>query len=125
MVDTNTMALGGLIIIFFLWRYFRTRQLYLTSLRVLESGSEPITFDPHDLRSFIDQTMMGRRSVGYNSFFIRMIVYVIVVLCLYPFKNYQPTIFWLIVSLTSFYIPWCVVHGVLLKRKTMKFKGRS
>lgn len=38
MPDTNTIAFGLLILLVFVWRFVRTRRLYLTSLHVQEIG---------------------------------------------------------------------------------------
>jgi hypothetical protein len=116
MVDTNTILLGIVIVLVFIWRFARTRQLYLTSLHVQASGSDPIPFKPHDLGSFIDQALLGRRSLKPTSFFIRGFVFVVVAGCLLPFKDYEPLIYWLVVVLIVLYVPWCIVHGVMLKR---------
>ena len=67
-INTNTIALGIIIVFVFIWRFARTRQLYLTSLHVQASGSEPIPFKPHDLRSFVQQALLGRRSMKPTSF---------------------------------------------------------
>ena len=112
-MNTNTIALGIVIVLIFVWRAARTRHLYLTSLRVLESGSEPIPFKPHDVRSFVDQALLGRRTMKPTSFFIRAIVFAVVAFCLLPFKDYEPILYWLVVTLIVLYIPWCVVHGVI------------
>jgi hypothetical protein len=116
MVDTNSIALGILIVLAFVWRLARTRQLYLTSLRVQSRDSEPIPFRPRDLRSFVQQALLGRRGVTPTSFFIRAFVFVAVAACLLPFKDYEPPLYWLVVVLIALYVPWCIVHGVMLGR---------
>ena len=117
MVDLNTILLGIVIVLVFIWRFARTRQLYLTSLHVQARGSEPIPFKPHDLRSFVEQALLGRRSMKPTSFFIRGFVFVVVAVCLLPFKDYEPLIYWLAVVLIVFYVPWCIVHGIMLKKR--------
>jgi len=117
MVATNSTALGIVIVLVFIWRFVRTRQLYLTSLHVQACGSEPIPFSPHGLRSFVHQALLGRRSVRPTSFFIRAFVFVVVAACLLPFKDYEPLLYWLVVVLIVLYIPWCIVHGVMLKKR--------
>jgi len=112
MVDTNTIALGIVIVLVFIWRFARTRQLYLTSLHVQTCSSEPILFNPHDLRSFVQQALLGRRSIKPTSFFIRAFVFMVVAACLLPFKGYEPLLYWLVVVLIALYVPWCIVHGV-------------
>jgi len=120
MVDTNRITLGLLIIFIFIWRFVRTRQLYVTSLHVHAGGSEPIPFNPHDLRSFVQQVLLGRRSIEPSSFFIRAFVLVVVALCLFPFKDYEPLLSWLVIVLITLYVPWCILHGVMLKKKVSR-----
>jgi hypothetical protein len=117
MIHTNTIALGIVIVLAFIWRFARTRQLYLTSLNVRTRGSEPIPFNPHDLRSFVQQALLGRRSVKPTSFFIRAFVFMLVAACLLPFKDYEPLLYWLVIVLIAFYVLWCIVHGIMLKKK--------
>lgn len=117
MFDANTILPGIVVVLVFIWRLARTRQLYLTSLRVQACGSEPIPFKPHDLRSFIEQALLGRRSMKPSSFFIRGFVFAVVAACLLPFKDYEPLICWLAIVLIALYVPWCIVHGVLLKKR--------
>jgi hypothetical protein len=116
-MNTNTIILGVLIVLAFVWRAARTRQLYLTTLRVQESGSEPIPFKPHDVRSFVDQALLGRRTMNPTSFFVRAFVFAVVALCLLPFKDYEPVLFWLVVALIALYVPWCIVHGFMLNKR--------
>jgi hypothetical protein len=115
-VDTNKVFLGILIILAFIWRFARTRQLYITSLHMHKSGTEAIPFNPKDFRSFIDQALFGRRSIKPTSFFIRAIVFLLVVVCLLPFKDYDLFLFWLVVLLIALYFPWCIVHGFMLRK---------
>ena len=117
MVDTNTIFLGIVVVLVFIWRFARTRQIYLTSLHVQACGSEPIPFKPHDLRSFVEQALLGRRSMKPTSFFIRGFVFAVVAVCLLPFKDYEPLIYWLAIILIVLYVPWCIVHGVMLKKR--------
>ena len=117
MVDTDTIFLGIVIVLVFIWRFARTRQLYLTSLQLQVSGLEPIPFKPHDLRSFIDQALLGKRSMEPTSFFIRAFVFMAVAICLLPFKDYEPYLYWLVVILIALYGPWCIAHGFILKKK--------
>jgi hypothetical protein len=120
MADKNTIFLGIVIFLVFIWRFVRTRQLYLTSLQVQASGSEPMPFKPHDLRSFVEQALLGRRSMKPTSFFIRAFVFVIVAACLLPFKKFEPLLYWLVVALIGLYVPWCIVHGLMLKKRLPK-----
>ena len=117
MAESNTIALGIVIVLVFVWRAVRTRQLYLTSLHVQESGSEPIPFKPHDVRSFVDQALLGRRTMKPTSFFIRAFVFAVVAVCLLPFKDYEPILYWLVVTLIVLYVPWCILHGVMLNKR--------
>jgi len=117
MVDTNTIAIGIVIVLVFIWRFARTRQLYLNSLQVQTGDSEPIPFNPRDLRSFVYQALLGRRGIKPTSFFIRAFVFMIVAACLFPFKDYEPFLYWLVVVLIALYVAWCIVHGVKLKKR--------
>jgi hypothetical protein len=117
MLDTSTMALGIVIVLAFIWRFARTRQLYLTSLQIQVCGSDPIPFNPHHLRGFGQQALLGRRSIKPNSFFIRALIFVIVAVCLLPFKDYEPVLYWLVVILIALYVPWCILYGVMLKKR--------
>jgi hypothetical protein len=105
MPSENTIFLGIVILVVFIWRFARTRQLYLTSIRVQASGSEPIPFKPHDLRSFVEQALLGRRSMKPTSFFVRAFVFVLVAACLLPFKKYEPHLYWFVLALIGLYVP--------------------
>lgn len=118
MTDTESITLAGLIVLAFIWRFTRTRQLYTTSLAVRTQGLEPIPFNPRDLSTFVQQSLLGRRSIEPGSFFIRGIVFAIIAICLLPFRNYAPCLWWLVVGLIGLYVPWCVVHGIMLKKNT-------
>ena len=117
MVDTNRIVLGLVIILVFIWRFARTRQLYVTSLHVHTHGTEPIPFNPHDLHGFVQHVLLGCRSVKPISFFIRAFVLAAVAVCLLPFKDYEPLLFWFVIVLIALYVPWCILHGVMLKKK--------
>lgn len=114
MLETNTLVLGILIICAFGWRFYRTWQLYLTTKTVLEKGVEAIPFHPQDLNDFIQQALLGRRSVQPGSFRIRALVYGLIAVLLLPIKGYQPVLYWLVVGLISFYLPWCILFGIRL-----------
>ncbi|MBW2675374.1 MAG: hypothetical protein JRD89_18515 [Deltaproteobacteria bacterium] len=122
MADRNTIAVGIVIVLVFLWRFARTRQLYLTSLYVHEHGLAPIRFKPHDLRSFVDQALLGRRGIEPASFFIRAFVLVVVAASLFPFKGLAPLLYWLIAALIALYVPWCIAHGVMLKKRLSQYE---
>lgn len=117
MLETRTITLGILIILVFAWRFVRTRQLYLTSLHVRTLGLDPIEFNPRQIRSIIHQGLLGQRSIEPNSFFIRGIVLAIVALCLLPLKDYEPPLVALVLMLIALYTPWCVAHGIMLKKR--------
>jgi len=117
MTDRNTIAVGIVIVLIFLWRFARTRQLYRTSLHVHTQGLNPIPFKPHDLRGFAEQALLGRRSIGPASFFIRAVVLAVVAVSLFPFKDFAPSLYRLVAVLIMLYVPWCVAHGVVLKKK--------
>lgn len=114
MKDNNTITLGIVIVLVFIWRFARTRQLFLTSLKIRSLGLQSIAFNPRNPRDFIDQVILGRRSIEPASFFVRGFVLAVVALCLLPFKNYEPPFFWIVIAMISFYVPWCIVHGVML-----------
>jgi len=123
MVDTNTIVLGIVIVLVFIWRFARTHQLYLTSLSKEACYSEPISFNLCDLRNFWEQALLGRRNIKPISFFIRAFIFVVVAVCLLPFKSYEPLLYWLVIVLIMLYVPWCIVHGVMLKKRFSE--GRS
>jgi hypothetical protein len=113
----NTIVLGILIILVFIWRFARTHQLYLTSLRVQTCGLKSTPFEQHDIHGFTQQVLLGHRSLKPISFFIRAFVLSAVAACLLPFKHYDPVLYWIVMLMLAVYIPWCIVHGILLKRK--------
>jgi len=116
-VDSRTtLPLAILIVLVFAWRFARTRQLYITSLAVRRTGIQPEPFNPRDPRILFEQALMGRRSIEPSSFFIRGLVLAAVALCLLPFRQYEPALWWLVLLLLGAYLSWCVAHGVLLKR---------
>jgi hypothetical protein len=120
MIDRNTIGFGIVIVLAFIWRFARTRQIYLISLKVQAGRSDPIPFSPHDFRSFIDQVLFGRRSLEPFSFFVRAFVYLIVAAGLLPFKDYNPVLYWLVVILIALYVSCCIAHGFLLKKNSKK-----
>ncbi len=111
----NTTTLGVIIVLVFIWRFTRTRQLYLTSLKVHTLALDPIAINLSNLRNFVDQVILGRRSIKPISFFVRGFVLAVVGLCLIPFRDYEPPLVWLVVIMISLYVPWCIVHGILLR----------
>ena len=117
MPDRDTILIGIVIVCVFLWRFARTRRLYLTSLQVHTQGLDPIRFKPHDLHSFLDQGLLGRRSVEPASFFVRAFVLAVVAMCLFPLRNFAPLLYRIVIVMIVLYVPWCVVHGILLKKR--------
>lgn len=117
MLKKNTIVLGILIALVFLWRFVRTHQLYSTSLRLQSCGLKSTPVKLHDINCFIHQILLGNRSLKPISFFIRAFVLSVVAACLLPFKHYDPILYWFVVFMLAVYVPWCVGHGILLKRK--------
>ncbi len=113
----NTIVLGVLIILVFIWRFARTHQLYVTSLRVQICGLKSAPLELHDIHSFVEQVLLGHRSLKPISFFIRAFVLSAVAACMLPFKHYDPVLYWIVISMLAAYAPWCIVHGILLERK--------
>ena len=118
MQDIEILIIRIVIILFFIWRFARTRQLYLFSLRNPQNGQNANPFRPLTFGSFLNKAFWGKRSLKPNSFFIRGFVFLVIAVCLLPVKNYDPVLYWLFVVLTVFYISWCVIHGIKLKRGT-------
>ncbi len=117
MLKMNTAVLGLLIILVFIWRFARTHQLYSTSLRLQTCGLKSTPFKLHDIHSFVEQVLLGHRSLKPISFFIRAFVLSAVAACLLPFKHYDPILYWIVIFMLAVYVPWCAWHGILLKRK--------
>jgi len=113
MEDKKTIALGFIIVLVFIWRFVRTRQLYLTSLKLRADELGSRAWNP---RCIYDQIFLGHRTIKPYSFFIRAFILAVFAVCLLPFKHYAPSIYWIVISLILLYIPWCVVHGVMLKK---------
>ncbi|HEY71123.1 MAG TPA: hypothetical protein G4O08_11125 [Anaerolineae bacterium] len=118
MAHEDIITLAVLITLAFAWRFVRTRQMYLTSLAVRTQKLAPIPFKPRDLSTFVQQALLGRRSMEPNSFFIRGVVFVLVAVCILPLKNYSPPLWWLTIVLIGLYVPWCVAHGLILNKKS-------
>jgi hypothetical protein len=120
MANETTALFGAVIIFFFIWRFVRTHQLYRFSRRVLKGYEEPVQVKPSISRDFLNHALLGNRNVEPNSFHVRAIVFVAIALVLFPFKDYAPDLYWIITFLIILYVPWCVIHGLLLKRETIK-----
>lgn len=100
-----------IVILFFIWRFARTHQLYRYSLKVLRGHMEPTQFKPSFSTDFLNKVLLGNRSVEPNSFFLRALVFVSVALVLLPFRDYAPELYWIVTFLIVLYVPWCVGHG--------------
>lgn len=37
--------------------------------------------------------------------------------CLVPSKDYEPLLYCLIIVPIALYVPWCIVHGIMLKKR--------
>jgi hypothetical protein len=120
MSDETTAVFGVVIICFFVWRFARTHQLYRFSLKVFKGQANPVQVKPSISRDFLNQALLGNRNVEPNSFHIRALVFAIIALILLPFKDYVLDLYWIVPIIIILYVPWCVVHGVLLKRKATK-----
>ena len=115
MSEEITALLGFAVILFFIWRFLRTHQLYRFSKKVLEGQAESVSFEVSLSREFAGQVFLGNRNVEPKSFFARPLVYSVIALILWPFKDYAPNLYWIIVFLVILYTPWCLVHGILLR----------
>jgi hypothetical protein len=113
-----TPVLAFIIVLVFVWRFARTRRLYLTSLAVKRDHLALEPFNPRDPRILFHQALIGRRSIEPESFFIRAVVVAVVGLCLLPFKSYGPCLWWLVITLIVSYVLWCIAHGMTLHSKT-------
>jgi len=120
MSDESTVFLGAAVILFFLWRFARTHQLYRFSLRVKRGQIEPTPFVLSVSRESFEQALIGNRNVEPNSFYVRALVFATVAFVLLPFRSYSPELYSLVVLLILLYIPWCVSHGLLLRRAVSK-----
>ncbi|MFX0045860.1 MAG: hypothetical protein ACFE8Z_08435 [Candidatus Hermodarchaeota archaeon] len=116
MSDESTVFLGAAVILFFLWRFARTHQLYRFSLKVKRGQIEPTPFVLSVSRESFEQALIGNRNVEPNSFYVRALVFVTVAFVLLPFRSYAPELYSLVFLLILLYIPWCVSHGLLLRR---------
>ncbi|MGD9397648.1 MAG: hypothetical protein PVJ05_14530 [Candidatus Thorarchaeota archaeon] len=116
-LEEGTM-IGIAVVVFFIWRFARTHQLYRYSLRVARGQIESTQFRPSFSRNFLNGALLGNRSVDSNSFFVRGLVYAVVALILLPFRDYAPELYWIVTILIIFYVPWCFCHGFLLGRKS-------
>ncbi|MHA3964449.1 MAG: hypothetical protein AM325_013020 [Candidatus Thorarchaeota archaeon SMTZ1-45] len=117
MSEMMTALFGTAIALFFIWRFARTHQLYRFSLRVIRGLEEPVIIKPAISREFANHALLGNRNIEPNSFFIRGVVYLAIALILLPFRDYIPVLYWLVVFLIALYVPWCLIHGVLLKQE--------
>jgi hypothetical protein len=123
--EETTILIGAAVILFFIWRFTRTYQLYRFSLKVLTEHIERAPFKPSVSTDFFNEVLLGNRSVEPKSFFIRAFVFVVIALVLLPFKDYAPDLYWIVLVLIILYVPWCAIFGVLLKREVVKQNKRS
>ena len=120
MSDETAVFFGIAVVFFFIWRFARTHQLYRFSLKVLKGHVEPVQVKPFVSRNFLNLALLGNRNVEPNSFYIRALVFVAIALVLLPFKDYAPDLYWIVCFLIILYVPWCMIHGFLLKREAIK-----
>jgi hypothetical protein len=119
MSEEAIIFLEAAVILFFIWRFARTHQLYRFSQRVLRGLEAPVQVKPSLSREFFNQAFLGNRNVEPDSFFVRALVFVAIALVLLPFKDYAPELYWIVVFLIVLYVPWCVGHGVLLRKRVI------
>ena len=105
MQTSEEIMAGAVVVIFFIWRFARTHQLYRYSLRVLREHVEPSHFKPSLSSNFLNGALLGNRRVEPNSFFIRALVFVVIALVLLPFRNYSPSLYWIVTFLIVLYVP--------------------
>ncbi len=117
MQTSEEIMIGAAVVIFFIWRFARTHQLYRYSLKVLREQVESGPFKPSFSRDFLNGALLGNRSVEPNSFFIRALVFVFIALILLPFRDYAPVLYWIVTFLIVLYVPWCVGHGLMLRKR--------
>jgi len=120
----KTLFIGVVIIIIFIWRLFYIHQLFLTSKKIIKYNLKPIKFDPRNVDNFINQIFLGQRSLKPISFFIRGFVVAIIAVLLFPFKDYEPILFRLLIFLIIIYIFWCLLYGLMLY-KVVKIKNNE
>lgn len=114
---TEETLFGIVVVLFFIWRFARTHQLYRYSLKTLKEGVEPTKIEISFSREFFDKVLLGNRDAKPSSFMIRAMVFLVVALVLFPFRNYAPELYWVVSFLIVLYVPWCVGHGLLLRSK--------
>lgn len=119
MEHAKIITLEIIIVLFFIWRFIRTRRLYLTSIQeqTSEQGISPLKHP--SFHNFVKMGLLGQRKIKPISFYIRGIVFLVVAVCLLPFKSYSPIFYWLVVTLIAFYVPWCIIHGIMLKKRCL------
>jgi len=115
MADTPDIMIWIVITGVFIWRFERTRQIYLRSLSAGPAFAGASSFIPPDIRSFIEQALLGRRSLSPGSFFIRAVLFLLVAISLLPFKVYDPNLYWYVLILIAGYVLWCCLLGIMLK----------
>lgn len=122
MAEETSVFIGALVILFFIWRFVRTHQLYRFSIRVLRGLEESTQVKPSFSKEFFNQVILGNRCEMPKSFFVRAFVFVTIALLLFPFKDYAPDLYLVVAFLIILYIPWCVGHGILLRTSHVNSK---
>ena len=112
----SALFFGVLVVVFFLWRFARTHQLYRFSLKVHRGEIEDTSFEVGISREFLRKALFGSRSIPPRSFLIRALVYVFVAMILYPFRGYGPELYLGVSVLIILYGLWCIAHWASLRR---------
>jgi hypothetical protein len=118
-------VIGIVVVVFFIWRFARTRQLYRYSLKVLKGQVTPTEFKPSLSREFFNKALLGNRNAEPKQFILRALVFVVIAVILLPFKDYAPTLYWMTVFLIILYGPWCIIHGISLRQKREHIRLQS
>ena len=112
MLNVNEFVLRGLSMLVFTWLFERTRQLYITSLSKPAVGGTS-SFNPPNSRGFVQETLLGRRSIPPFSFFLRALIFLIIVIIILPYKDYDFSLYWFVIILIGFYVFWSCALGML------------
>jgi hypothetical protein len=118
--DDRRIMVSAVVTLFFIWRFMRTHNLYRYSFKVIRGKMEPIRTNPSVSGDFFKMVLLRNRNVEPTSFYVRALVFASIALALLPFRDYTPTLYWTATFLIILYIPWCVGHGLLLKKEEKK-----
>ena len=118
MAEETDVIFGAVIIVFFLWRFIRTHQLYRYSVRVTKGQAESVSVRPEVSRIFLYQSLFGQRDVAPKSFYVGALVFFLVTVILFPSKDYGINLYLIVLVLIAAYVPWCIGHGLLLSRRS-------